>query len=182
MWCCAPMMHRSSHGPNARSRTCSSKCGEHNQIAPEPRPLMEKPRPLTAKTGGNNRHRHIKQCRSKTRDAIESFLRLSIQDLQFAQRSNAPLLIVGNRRSYPAALSSQHPCTYLRSGVAAREWLDQPVGDASSGLNSGVFLRGNHDHRSFMIFYLPDRTTIRHSIDPGIIVLEYHERGTIFAD
>ncbi len=33
-----------------------------------------------------------------------------------------------------------------------------------------------------MIFYLPDRTTIRHSIDPGLIVLEYHERGTIFAD
>src|SRR5262245_44356795 len=110
----------------------------------------------------------MKQCRSKTRDAIESFLRLSIQDLQFAQRSNAPLLVVGNRRSYPAALCSQHPRTYLRSGVAARERLDQPVGDASSGLSAGVFLRGNHDHWNLMIFYLPDRTTIRHSIDPAL--------------
>ena len=45
-----------------------------------------------------------------------------------------------------------------------------------------VFLRGNHDHRSFMIFYLPNRTTIRHSIDLGLIVLEYHERRAIFAD
>jgi molybdopterin-biosynthesis enzyme MoeA-like protein len=33
MWCCAPAMHRSSRGSNARSRTCWSECGEHNQIA-----------------------------------------------------------------------------------------------------------------------------------------------------
>ena len=31
MWCCAPAMHRSSRRPNARSRTCWSECGEHNQ-------------------------------------------------------------------------------------------------------------------------------------------------------
>jgi hypothetical protein len=34
-WCCAPAMHRSSRGLNARSRTCESECGEHNQIVPE---------------------------------------------------------------------------------------------------------------------------------------------------
>src|SRR5262249_49004864 len=106
----------------------------------------------------------------------------SVSRIFSSRREAMPLLIVGNRRSYPAALCSQHPRTYLRSGVAARERLDQPVGDASSGLGSGVFLRGNHDLRSFMIFYLPDRTIIRHSIDPGLFVLQYHERGTIFAD
>jgi molybdopterin-biosynthesis enzyme MoeA-like protein len=35
-------MHRSSRLQNARSRTCWSECGEHNQIAPEPRPLTAK--------------------------------------------------------------------------------------------------------------------------------------------
>jgi hypothetical protein len=43
MWCCAPAMHRSSLLPNARSKTCWSECGEHNQVA--------EARPLTAKTG-----------------------------------------------------------------------------------------------------------------------------------
>ena len=37
MWCCAPVMHRSSRRPNVRSRRCWSECGEHNQIAREPR-------------------------------------------------------------------------------------------------------------------------------------------------
>src|SRR5262249_87159 len=35
--------YRSSRRPNARSRTCWSECGEHNQVA--------EARPLTAKTG-----------------------------------------------------------------------------------------------------------------------------------
>ena len=39
---CAPAMHRSSLLPNARSKTCWSECGEHNQVA--------EARPLTAKT------------------------------------------------------------------------------------------------------------------------------------
>ena len=39
----ARAMYRSSRRPNARSRTCWSECGEHNQVA--------EPRPLTAKTG-----------------------------------------------------------------------------------------------------------------------------------
>src|SRR6516162_5074918 len=38
-WCCAPTMQRSSRRPNVRSRRCWSECGEHNQRAPEPRPL-----------------------------------------------------------------------------------------------------------------------------------------------
>ena len=44
MWCCAPAMHRNSRRPNVQSRRCWSECGEHDQIAREPRPL-------TAKTG-----------------------------------------------------------------------------------------------------------------------------------
>jgi Probable molybdopterin binding domain len=44
MWCCALVTHRNSRLPNARSRTCWSEHGEHNQI-------MSEPRPLTAKTG-----------------------------------------------------------------------------------------------------------------------------------
>ena len=43
MWCCAPVMHRSSRRPNVRSRRCWSEYGEHNQVA--------EARPLTAKTG-----------------------------------------------------------------------------------------------------------------------------------
>ena len=43
MWCCAPATRRSSLLPNARSKTCWSECGEHNQVA--------EARPLTAKTG-----------------------------------------------------------------------------------------------------------------------------------
>src|SRR5262245_42143554 len=39
----ARAMYRSSRRPNARSRTCGSECGEHNQVA--------EARPLTAKTG-----------------------------------------------------------------------------------------------------------------------------------
>jgi hypothetical protein len=42
MWYCAPAIHRSSRLRSTRSRTCSSQCGEHNQIGL---------RPLTAKTG-----------------------------------------------------------------------------------------------------------------------------------
>jgi Probable molybdopterin binding domain len=41
MWCCAPAIHRSSRGPNARSKRCWSECGEHNQVA-EARPLTRK--------------------------------------------------------------------------------------------------------------------------------------------
>ena len=40
---CAPAMHRSLRLQNARSRTCWSECGKHNQVG--------EPRPLTAKTG-----------------------------------------------------------------------------------------------------------------------------------
>jgi hypothetical protein len=36
MWCCASAMHRSSRRLNARSTTCWSQCGEHNQIALAP--------------------------------------------------------------------------------------------------------------------------------------------------
>src|SRR5262249_6801026 len=44
MWCCALVTHRNSRLPNARSRTCWSEHGEHNQI-------MSEPCPLPAKTG-----------------------------------------------------------------------------------------------------------------------------------
>src|SRR5262249_39430458 len=44
MWCCAPATRRSSLLPNARSKTCWSECGEHNQVA-EARPLTAKLRP-----------------------------------------------------------------------------------------------------------------------------------------
>ena len=43
MWCYAPATRRSSLLPNARSKSCWSECGEHNQVAES--------RPLTAKTG-----------------------------------------------------------------------------------------------------------------------------------
>jgi hypothetical protein len=42
-WCYAPATRRSSLLPNARSNTCWSECGEHNQVA--------EACPLTAKTG-----------------------------------------------------------------------------------------------------------------------------------
>jgi hypothetical protein len=36
MWYCTPAIHRSSRLRSTRSRTCSSQCGEHNQIALAP--------------------------------------------------------------------------------------------------------------------------------------------------
>src|SRR5262249_5815765 len=54
MWRCAPAMDRSSRRRNARSRTCWSECGEHNQVA--------EARPLTAKTGVRVRVRDIEDA------------------------------------------------------------------------------------------------------------------------
>src|SRR5262249_26524127 len=43
-------------------------------------------------------------------------------------------------------------------------------------------LRRNHDHWSFISFHLPDRPASRYSIQPCLVVLEYHQSRTIRAD
>ena len=83
-----------------------------------------------------------------------------------ADRRNSS--VHGGFSKAPATRSDFHRVIYYRTDSIG------PVINLTTARTMGL--------NGFMVFYLPDRTTIRHSIDPSLIVLDYHERGTVFVD